>query len=79
MERDSRTGGPGAKCADTRGRPSTRFLDAEAAIEREWGHTPPAAEPERRAFATAKARNNVILRRITGERESYRVVDRSSA
>ena len=83
IERLLLSGRPAATFEDTSGLnplgardskdPATLFLNAEDALEFEWRHTPSTATPDARPYATAKARGNVVLRRVMNERETYRL------
>ena len=55
--------------------PATLLLDAEERVEITWRHTPPADMklPEGQPHITALARQNVVVRRLVDERETYRM------
>jgi len=73
LERLYLNGRPVARFEHPREQSSTLLLEAEDSIELAWRHTPPVEEAERRSYATAKASKNVVMSRIVGERETYRL------
>jgi hypothetical protein len=75
---ESRGGGNllGLAAADE---PATLFLDAEERVEITWRHTPAADLnlPEGEPYVTALARDQVVVRRVVKERETYRLEARA--